>query len=106
MRQKLVGALALSFVIFIGGASMAGAQECTGASPSDVTCGPEVSPSRVLSSSASRPAVAANSAAENDASALAFTGSDAGQLALLGVGAVTLGLVLRSRASARRRNPE
>ena len=100
MRQKLIGALALSLALFIGFTSMAAAQDCSGASPSDVTCGPEVSAVRVLNSTATAPVVAANTA-ENNASALAFTGSDAGQLALLGVAAVTLGLFLRARAKKR-----
>jgi hypothetical protein len=102
-----MAALVLALGSFIGISSAAGAQDCVTASPSSAQCGPEVNASRVLSNAATAPAVAASaptvaaSAAENGASSLAFTGSDGARLALLGVGAIILGVVLRTRARAR-----
>jgi hypothetical protein len=124
MRNRLIGALALSLMVFFGATAVASAQ-CTGASPSNTNCGPTtrgvdvpgsppappvVSPApsaQVLSATASRPAAAVMPAAASPAvaaattnaapSALAFTGSDAAQLALVGGAAIVLGLVLRSR---------
>jgi hypothetical protein len=101
MRHKLIGALALSLLVLLGVSATAGAQDCTGASPSNTSCGPNEPPARVLSASASKPAVAAAATTKAAPSALAFTGSDAGQLALVGGAAVALGLVLRSRGRAR-----
>jgi len=112
MRYKVLATLALACVVLMGFTASASAQSdgCASASPSKNACKPAVTvtsppstvaPAMVLSESVTAPAASNQVESAAAASPLAFTGSDAGQLALIGAAALGLGLVLRSRARAR-----